>query len=80
MTLSEARQEFERLKALDKPYFVPADVAKILGCESYAINLRARDNPDGLGFPIIKSGCRVKIPRAAFLDFIGRNVLGDAAS
>lgn len=76
LPLDETRREFERLQSLDKPYYVPTDVARILGCESYSVNLAAHDNPAALGFPIILTGRRVRIPRASFLDFVARNVLG----
>ena len=77
MTISEVRKEYERLQALDKPFFAPKDVCSILGVTNYSINLTAYDNPALLGYPVMMSGKRVRIPKASFLDFIARNVLGD---
>lgn len=65
-TLPEAAQ-------LPEEYLVPAQVAALLGCDQYAINLAA-ETPKGrekLGFPVIKIGRRVKIPRRPFLRYMG---------
>ena len=77
MTLSDAQREYERLRALDKPFFVPTDIAPILSCEPYTINLTVYSDPARLGFPTMLTGRRVRIPRAAFLDYVARNVLGE---
>lgn len=48
----------------------PAQVAPVLKCVPYNINVQARDDPKKLGFPVIVVGTRVKIPRAGFLRFM----------
>lgn len=59
----------ERLAALDKEILTPTDVAPVLGCHPYAINLQAQRDPDLLGFPVVVVGRRVKIPKAGFLNW-----------
>jgi len=54
-----------------KEMLSPADVAPVLGCNPYAINVAARANPAALGFPVCRIGNRVKIPRRAFLRWAG---------
>ena len=60
-----------------KEMLSPADVAPVLGCNPYAINVAARANPDALGFPVCRIGNRVKIPRRAFLRWAGYEATGD---
>jgi hypothetical protein len=79
MQLDAVRSEFERLQTLDKPFFAPRDVAAILGVSSYNINLTAHDDPKKLGYPVMISKRRIRIPRAAFLNYVARNVLGEPA-
>lgn len=77
MTLDQVRQEYARLQTLDKPFLAPKDVCSILGVTSYSINLTAYEDPALLGYPVMLSGRRVRIPRASFLAFVARNVLGE---
>ncbi len=77
VTIPEAHAEFARLKTLDKPFFAPRDVFRLLGVASYSINLTAYEDPKSLGYPVMLSGRRVRIPRAAFLEYVRRDVLGD---
>lgn len=63
----------EDIAQLDTEYLVPSQVAAVLGCCQYTINVAA-ETPKGrekLGFPVIKLGTRVKIPRRPFLAFMG---------
>lgn len=60
-----------RIAASDKEMLSPADVAPVLGCNPYAINVAARSDPARLGFPVCRVGNRVKIPRRAFLRWAG---------
>lgn len=66
MTLSE-------IKKSDKLMLTPADIAPILQCDPHGIRVMARDCPSRLGFPVVRVGNRTKIPRAAFLEYIGEN-------
>lgn len=58
------------IEKMDTEFLIPEQVAAILGCNAYAINVQVRDNPAALGFPTVKLGSRVKIPRLAFLRFM----------
>ena len=64
MTLDEIRR-------CDKDFLSPTDVAAVIGCKPYAINIQAKADPSRLGFPVCIIGTRVRIPRAAFLKWIG---------
>ena len=57
------------IKAMDKPYLIPKDVAPLLGCDPYKINICAKQCPERLGFPVILMGSRVRIPREGFIRF-----------
>ena len=63
------------LDALDQEFLTPAQVAPLLGCQPYSINVQARDSPHRLGFPVCVLGSRVKIPRIAFIRWM-RGELG----
>ncbi len=66
MTASEA---LKLLEESGKTMLTPSDVAPVLGCAPYNINVQARVDPAQLGFPVCKIGSRVKIPRTAFLNW-----------
>ena len=61
----------DRIAGIDKDMLSPADVAPVLGCHPYAINVAAKTDPARLGFPVCMIGNRVKIPRRAFLRWAG---------
>lgn len=67
MTLNEIR-------ASDKEFLTPQEVVEVLGCDPYTINVQVKqdiaEGVNSFGFPISKIGCRVRIPRRAFLRFI----------
>ena len=58
MTLAEIR-------ASTADVLRPKDIAGVLGCHEHSIRLAAKEKD--LPFPFFMSGCRVKIPREAFL-------------
>ena len=60
MTLTE-------LEKLDKEMLVPKDIAPILGCMPYTINVLTRDGNNPVPFPIIRMGSRVRIPKQPFI-------------
>ena len=68
MTLSE-------LEALDQEFLIPAQVAGVLGCSPYTINVQAQQDPSKLGFPVCVMRSRVKILRIAFIRWM-RGELG----
>lgn len=57
----------------DKPFITPQDAADVLRCSAQLIRIQARDNPEALGFPVIRVGNRTKIPRKAFVRFMGES-------
>ena len=59
----------QEIRASDKPFLTPADVAEAMGADPQAIRVTARENPWRLGFPVSVIGTRTKIPRKAFLDW-----------
>ena len=60
MTLSE-------LQSSTKDFLSPKDVADLIGCMPYSINVQAQTDPSKLGFPVSLIGTRVRIPRLGFL-------------
>lgn len=61
------------IAAMTKIYLVPREVAQVIGCHPYTISVMARDPSTVglLGFPVIRTGTRTKIPRERFLEFMG---------
>lgn len=64
MTMQEIRNS-------TKECLIPSDIAEVLGCDKYSINLQVKqDKEQGVNsfpFPTILIGSRVKIPRKAFI-------------
>ena len=54
-----------------KLFLFPADIAPILGSNPQTIRCTARQRPELLGFEFTFSGNRMKIPRLAFLRWLG---------
>ena len=57
----------EDIERLPKEILVPTDIAPILGCTPYAINVATRDGKNPFPFPIIRMGTRVRIPKRPFI-------------
>lgn len=57
----------DELEKLPKEMLVPTDIAPILGCNPYAINVATRDGKNPFPFPVIRMGTRVKIPKMPFI-------------
>lgn len=64
----------DEIRGSDKDFLVPADVAEVIGCQAYSINLQAKADPAKLGFPAALIGTRVRIPRKGFLKWMGEEV------
>jgi hypothetical protein len=60
----------EEMKVCGKATLTAADIAPVLDCDPHAIRLAAKKDPDGLGFPVICMGSRVKIPTLPFIEFM----------
>lgn len=67
MAKHKTAMTLEEIEALDKEMLVPADVAGILCCRPYAINVATQDGKNPFPFPVIRLGNRVKIPKRPFL-------------
>lgn len=61
----------EEMKASDKLFLTPAEVAPVLGSDPHTVRCTARQRPELLGFPFTFSGNRMKIPRLPFLRWMG---------
>lgn len=70
-----------RAAALDKvrssvdPMITPELAGEVIGCNPQYIRVSARSNPGALGFPVIITGKRTHIPRAAFLRYVDGGIL-----
>ena len=62
MTLRELEQ-------LPKEMLIPADIAPILGCTPYSINVAVKKGTQ-FPFPVILMGTRVRIPKMPFIKFM----------
>jgi hypothetical protein len=64
----------EELEMLEKECLTPGEVAPILGCDQYSINVQVKeDKLNGINsfpFPTMLIGNRVKIPRRAFIEIM----------
>lgn len=60
----------DEIRASDKPWLTAADVSPVLGCDPHGIRITARTHPEWLNFPVTCIKSRVKIPRAAFVEYM----------
>lgn len=60
----------DEIRGTKKEMLTPADVADVLGCDPYRINVQAKQDAKKLGFPVSMMGTRVRIPRLAFLHWM----------
>ena len=67
---SGMNMNIEEMKASQRAYLVPADIAPVLGCDPQTIRDMAAQRPEQLGFPVVRMGSRTKIPRVPFLRFM----------
>ena len=58
------------IRAIDREYLLPREVAAVLGTTDQGIRVWARQKPRDLGFPTVCIGHRVKIPKQPFIDFM----------
>ena len=80
MTKAEIEKQMRqvtKLISIEKEMLTPAEVAPVLGCNPYAINVMAKQSPERLGFPVCMIGNRVKIPRRAFLAWLGHGEVSE---
>ena len=60
----------EELEALPKAVLTCAQIAPVLCADAYTIHQTAMQRPELLGFPVNVMGHRVRIPKAAFIQFM----------
>jgi len=65
-----ACETIEEVMAVNREWLSPRQASGVLNCNPYSINIHAKSDPKGLGFPIIKMGTRIKIPKKPFVDFL----------
>ena len=58
------------IRAMSADVITPAQAASVLRCDPAYIRVAARDAPWVLGFPVVRVGNRVKIPREAFIRYM----------
>lgn len=67
MTLKE-------IEAIPREYLLPTEIAPLLGCNPYSINVQAREDiknhTNSFGFRVTVIGSRVKIPKDPFLNYM----------
>lgn len=56
-----------QIKAIDREYLLPREVAAVLGTTDQGIRVWARQCPEKLGFNVCVIGSRVKISKASFV-------------
>lgn len=61
----------DEIKSSTKMFLIPADIASILETDPHTIRCTARENPELIGYPFTFCGCRMKIPRVPFLQWLG---------
>lgn len=62
--------KFWEIEKSDKNILLASDVAECIGADPQDIRDQAHRDPSKLGFPVIVTGTRVKIPREGFLHFM----------
>ena len=60
----------QELEQLDTEVLTPKQVAPILGCQPYSINVAIKNGKNPFPFPVIRMGSRVRIPKMPFLKFM----------
>lgn len=60
----------QEIEAMDAETLTPEQIAPLIGFHPQSIRIQAREDQMGLGFPVIRAGTRVRIPRRAFIAFM----------
>lgn len=64
----------ELVSRVDREWFTVTEISGVLNAAPQTLRITARQRPELLGFPVIVSGNRVKVPRIPFLRFMGVNI------
>ena len=57
----------QELEQLETEVLTPKQVAPILGCQPYTINVAVKNGKNPFPFPVIRMGTRVRIPKTPFI-------------
>ena len=60
----------EELQNLPGEILTPSQVAPLIGMDPNTLRAQAHEDPRKLGFGVIVTGSRVKIPKRAFIRFM----------
>ena len=60
----------QELEQLETEVLTPTQVAPILGCQPYSINVAVRNGNNPFPFPVIVMNKRVRIPKRPFINFM----------
>ena len=61
--------KLEDLERIPRNYLTAVEVGKFLGCDPMLIRYMAKNDPDALGFPVIRLKSRTKIPKDGFIHY-----------
>lgn len=64
----------EEIRSSTKLFITAGDIAPLLESDPHTIRCSAREQPDLMGFAFTMVGNRMKIPRLAFLKWLGLEV------
>lgn len=64
----------ELASRVDREWFTVTEISGVLNADPQTLRLTARQRPELLGFPVIITGNRVKVPRIPFLRYMGVSV------
>lgn len=62
----------DKLRQKQEEFLTVAEIAPILGANPQSIRSQAQCNPQMLGFPVCVIGKRIRIPKTAFLNWLGK--------
>lgn len=65
----EAQILLRDIEAMDKEFLLATDIAPYLGVDPQDIRGQAQADATKLGFAVIVTGSRIRIPKAAFIYF-----------
>lgn len=70
---------FSEIEQSEKDFLTPSDVAPVMGCMAYSLNVQAKEDITKLGFPAALIGTRLLIPRLGFIRWVkyGNAPLGE---
>lgn len=66
--------KLDELEALPGEVLTCKQIAPLLGSDPYTIHTQAMDAPEMLGFPVVRVGRRVKIPKQPFIKFMREGI------